>query len=45
MGHCRVPLALNALMLQAVFDRMTEGVDRSKLTKQHIVDVIKLGQG
>jgi hypothetical protein len=30
--------------LQALFDRTTAGVDRSKLTKQHIVDALKLAK-
>jgi hypothetical protein len=30
--------------LQAVFDRMVEGVDQSKLTKQHIVDSLQLAK-
>jgi hypothetical protein len=30
--------------LQAVFDRTTAGVDPSKLTKQHIVDALKLAK-
>jgi hypothetical protein len=30
--------------LQAVFDRTTQGVDPNKLTKQHIVDAIKIAK-
>jgi hypothetical protein len=30
--------------LQAVFDRTTQGVDQNKLTKQHIVDALKIAK-